>query len=98
MDEIFNLPGLKTGIPVIIFGHEFSLEDAMSLDANGSLDEIKSAQKKLAEMGLYGGSIDGILGRETQFAIGRYQIDKDLPISCVLDARTIGKLLNLPTH
>jgi len=88
IDEIFSLAALKGGIPVIIFGHEFSFEDAMSLNEDRPLEEIKSAQKKLAEMGLYGGRIDGVLGKRTQFAIGRYQKDQGLPISCVLDART----------
>ncbi|UCE40656.1 MAG: L,D-transpeptidase family protein [Candidatus Aminicenantes bacterium] len=94
VDEIFKLSTLKAGIPVIIFGHEFSLEDALSLAEERPFEKIKSAQKKLTEMGLYKGRIDGILGRQTQFAIGRYQIDQDLPISCVLDARTLGALLN----
>jgi lipoprotein-anchoring transpeptidase ErfK/SrfK len=93
IDEIFNLPALKVGIPVIIFGHEFSIEDAISMDEERPLDEIKSAQKKLTEMGLYKGKIDGILGRQTQFAIGRYQKDQNLPISCVLDGRTMDLLL-----
>jgi lipoprotein-anchoring transpeptidase ErfK/SrfK len=30
MDEIFSLSGLKVGIPVIIFGHELTLEEAKS--------------------------------------------------------------------
>ncbi len=98
MDEIFSIPAIKVGIPVIIFGHEFSLEDAMSLAIGRTLDEIKSAQKKLADMGLYSGKIDGILGRQTQFAIGRYQKNRGLPISCLLDARTTGMLLNRPTQ
>jgi peptidoglycan hydrolase-like protein with peptidoglycan-binding domain len=98
MDEIFSIPSVKVGIPVIIFGHEFSLEDAMSLAIGRTLDEIKSAQKKLADMGLYSGEIDGILGKQTQFAIGRYQKNWGLPISCVLDARTTGMLQNRPTQ
>ena len=92
MDEILNLPELKVGIPVIIFGQELSLKDAMSLNEERLLDEIKTVQKKLAEMGLYAGKIDGILGRQTQFAIGRYQKSQDLPINCVLDTRTAGLL------
>lgn len=98
MDEIFGLPALKVGVPVIIFGREFSLEDAMAQEKGRPLDEIKSVQKKLAAMGLYRGQIDGFLGRQTQFAIGRYQKEQDLPISCVLDARTVGLLLNHLTH
>ncbi len=98
IDEIFGLPALKTGIPVIIFGYELSLEDAMSLAEQRPLDEIKSAQKKLSEMGLYKGQIDGIPGRQTQFAIGRFQKKQDLPLSCVLDTRTAELLLNLPNH
>ena len=92
MDEIFSLPALKVGIPVIISGQEVSLEDAMSLNEERPLDEIKSVQKKLLELDLYQGKIDGILGRQTQFAIGRYQKSQGLPINCVLDTRTAGLL------
>ena len=96
MDEIFNLSALKNGIPVGIFGYEFSLEELMSLEEERPKDIILAAQKKLSEIGVYKGSIDGILGRQTQFAIGRFQKDQGLPISCVLDARTVNLLLNFP--
>jgi len=96
MDEIFNLSALKNGIPVVIFGYEFSLEDLISLEEERPFEMIKDAQKKLSEIGVYKGSIDGILGRQTQFAIGRFQKDQGLPISCVLDAQTVDLLLNIP--
>jgi hypothetical protein len=96
VDEIFNLSSLKVGIPVIIFGYEFSLEELMSLDEERSPDIIKTAQKKLFKMGVYKGSIDGIIGRQTQFAIGRFQKDQGLPVSCILDARTVERLFNIP--
>ncbi len=96
MDEIFNLSALKNGIPVVIFGYEFSLEDLMSLEEERPKDIILAAQKKLSKIGVYKGSIDGILGRQTQFAIARFQKDQGLPISCVLDARTVELLLNIP--
>lgn len=96
MDEIINLSALKVGIPVVIFGHEFSLEELMSLEDERSSDMIKAVQRKLSKIGVYKGSIDGILGRQTQFAIGRFQKDQGLPVSCVLDARTVDLLLNIP--
>lgn len=96
MDEIFNLSALKNGIPVLIFGYEFSLEELISLEEESPLEMIKAAQEKLSQMGVYKGRIDGIIGRQTQMAIGRFQKDKGLPVSCVLDARTVEQLLNLP--
>lgn len=95
IDEIFNLSTIKVGIPVLIFGYEFSLEELMSLEEERPKDIILAAQKKLSKIGVYKGSIDGILGRQTQFAIGRFQKDQGLPISCVLDARTVELLLNI---
>ncbi len=89
MDEILNLSSIKVGIPVVITGSEFSLNDKIILEEERSLDDIKAVQKKLAEMGLFKGKIDGTLGRQTRFSIGRYQIAQGLPISCALDSRTI---------
>jgi len=95
LDEIFNLSSLKVEIPVVIFGYDFSLEDLMSLEEERPKDIILAAQKKLSKIGVYKGSLDGILGRQTQYAIGRFQKDQDLPVSCVLDLRTMERLLNI---
>ena len=95
MDEIFNLSALKNGIPVLIFGYEFSLEELISLEEESPLEMIKAAQEKLSQMGVYNGRIDGIIGRQTQLAVGRFQKDQGLPVSCVLDIRTVELLLNL---
>jgi lipoprotein-anchoring transpeptidase ErfK/SrfK len=96
IDEIFNLPMLKVGIPVFIFGYDFALKDKIFLEEERSVDEIRSVQKKLEEIGLYMGMIDGVLGKQTRFAIGRYQKEQGLPISCVLDSRTVESLMDLP--
>ena len=96
MDEIFNLSILKVGIPIVIFGYEFSSEELMSPEEEKPLEIIKAAQKKLSKIGVYKGSIDGIIGRQTQLAIGRFQKDQGLPVSCVLDDRTVELLLNIP--
>lgn len=93
VDEIFEIPALKVGIPVIIIGQDFSRDDAVSMNAERPVEDIKSAQEKLAELGFYKGKMDGILGRQTQFAIGRFQKDRGLPISCLLDGRTADLLL-----
>ncbi len=82
------------GIPVIIIGREFSL-DAISMNAKRPVEDIRSAQEKLAELGFYEGKIDGILGRQTRFAIGRFQKNRGLPISCLLDGRTADLLFTL---
>ena len=57
MDEIFNLSALKNGIPVVIFGYEFSLEDLMSLEEERPKDIILAAQKKLSKIDREGGVV-----------------------------------------
>lgn len=95
MDEILNLATIKVGIPVVIFGYDFSLEDMTLLEEERSLDDIKSVQTMLEKMGFYEGKIDGVLGRLTRFAIGHYQKDQGLPISCVLDSKTTNMIEKL---
>ena len=94
MDEILNISMLKVGVPVFIFGFEFSLQDKSNLEEERSIEDIRAAQKKLATMDLYMGKVDGVMGRQTQFAIGRYQKEQGLPISCALDTRTIKSLID----
>ncbi len=96
MDEILNLPSIKIGIPVLIFGHEFSQKDKNILEEERSVDDVKAVQTILTEMGFYDGKIDGVLGKQTQFAIGRYQKDQGIPITCVLDSRTLELFMKLP--
>jgi len=95
MDEILNLPTIKIGIPVVIFGYDFSLEDKILLERERSLEDIKAVQTLLVEMDFFEGTIDGVLGRLTRFAIGCYQKDQDLPISCALDSQTTKMMMKL---
>jgi hypothetical protein len=55
-------------------------------------DTVKQIQSSLRGQGLYGGPIDGIMGRETEQAIAAYQQKQGLPRTAVLDARTVQAL------
>jgi general secretion pathway protein A len=55
-------------------------------------DEVRDAQTALKDLGLYDGEIDGLYGRRTIEAVGRYQAQNDLPQTRALDEGTIERL------
>lgn len=55
-------------------------------------EEVKEAQIVLQEMGLYDGKVDGIYGRKTVAAVGKFQEQNDLPRTRTLNEPTQQKL------
>jgi len=53
-----------------------------------SQEQIREAQKQLKQAGFYQGSIDGLLGQQTQEAIREYQKARGLPQTGQLDEPT----------
>jgi len=53
---------------------------------------IANVQSQLQSLGYYYGSIDGILGPQTQQALTRFQRDHGLPVTGAIDPNTIGSL------
>jgi len=56
------------------------------------VDEIREIQRRLIEQGYRVGRVDGILGPQTRYAIGRFQVANGLPVTNDLDRRTIDRL------
>jgi peptidoglycan hydrolase-like protein with peptidoglycan-binding domain len=56
-------------------------------------DQIEQAQQQLKSQGLYPGPVDGVMGAETQQAIGQYQRKKGLTETATLDHATMQSLL-----
>lgn len=54
--------------------------------------EVRDAQTVLQEMGLYDGKVDGIYGRKTTAAVGKFQEQNDLPHTGTLNRPTQEKL------
>jgi peptidoglycan hydrolase-like protein with peptidoglycan-binding domain len=54
--------------------------------------EIKGAQEKLRDQGLYHGRIDGVLGPETKQALQQFQQKNGLAVTATLDQQTMDKL------
>jgi hypothetical protein len=50
------------------------------------------AQIRLRQLGYYRGSIDGLIGRGSRYAISRFQYDYRLPPTGYLDQRTLRAL------
>lgn len=57
-------------------------------------DDIRWAQLELRNMGLYHGSLDGVVGPQTKRAIDQFQRDNGLSRTAVLDAQTFDALTN----
>ena len=57
-----------------------------------SLEQRMEIQRKLSDIGLYKGTIDGILGTGSKRAISTYQEQNSLPSTGVIDAETFAKL------
>jgi len=55
-------------------------------------DDIRWAQLELRYRGLYKGSLDGVLGPETRWALAQFQKRKGLGQTASLDAQTWGAL------
>jgi Putative peptidoglycan binding domain len=53
---------------------------------------VIAVQKDLANLGYYHGSIDGIYGRNTRDAVGRYQAEHNLTVTGTLTAQTLQAL------
>jgi hypothetical protein len=60
--------------------------------AQSSNGVVSSVQSQLAKRGYYRGTIDGVLGDQTEAAIARYQEDNDLSVTGVVTAATLQSL------
>jgi peptidoglycan hydrolase-like protein with peptidoglycan-binding domain len=59
-------------------------------------DNIRWAQVELRNMGLYGGSLDGIEGPETKRALDQFQRNSGLKRTAMLDPQTSDALVGNP--
>jgi peptidoglycan hydrolase-like protein with peptidoglycan-binding domain len=75
-------------------GPQASTQQNQSGQQNASQSEIQQAQQQLKQQGLYNGSIDGIVGPETQTALMKFQREQGLPETAQLDQQTMGRLMN----
>jgi len=61
---------------------------------NLSKDDIRWAQLELRNMGLYNGSLDGVVGPETKHALTEFQKSNGLEPTAQLDQQTADALLD----
>ena len=53
---------------------------------------VSAVQSELAKLGYYNGTIDGVLGDETEASLARYQQDQDLSVTGTVNAATLQSL------
>jgi len=61
--------------------------------ANLSKDDVRWAQLELRNMGLYNGSLDGVIGPETKRALAGFQKSNGLQQTTTLDQQTVDALI-----
>ena len=74
----------------------FATSHNLGTSANLWKDDIRWAQVELRNMGLYNGSLDGVVGPETQRALGQFQKNKGLDRTAMLDPQTLQALIGNP--
>lgn len=57
-----------------------------------SQSQVQQAQEQLKSAGLYRGSVDGVMGPETQTALMKFQREQGLPETAQLDQQTMQRL------
>ena len=55
--------------------------------------QIQQAQQQLKTQGLYRGTVDGVMGPETQTALSKFQQKQGLPQTAQLDPQTMSALM-----
>lgn len=75
---------------VIILGVQGAF--SVSYRRGSSGDTVKQIQKKLANLGYYTGSIDGIYGSKTEAAVRAYQRDYGLTVDGIAGTNTLASL------
>lgn len=87
IDELFQHSELAAGMELFICGSEIKLEDRPWL-LHPDPKKVRAVQARLRDAGFYGGALDGQLGRASREALGRYQVEHKLPLTCQLDSAT----------
>jgi hypothetical protein len=93
IEELFDFPDLGVGTPVSIVGEQMKREDIGFLKKSRSPDEVRRLQSRLKDLGFYSGELDGVLGRRTRVALGKFQSARLFPVTCALDRRTSEALI-----
>ena len=83
---------------IVIASIGFVYENTQTLSSIGSRgEEVRQIQKKLKELGLYNGSIDGIYGTATQKAVRQFQKNCGLTADGIAGPKTL-KYLGLQSN
>jgi hypothetical protein len=83
--------GAKTGGDVGA-GGDTGMKQDLGGAVHASKMQVKDAQQKLKDQGLYNGDIDGLIGPQTRSAIKQFQQSKGLTVNGKLDEKTLNAI------
>ncbi|MBN1550820.1 L,D-transpeptidase family protein [bacterium] len=92
MDELFACKTITTGIPVVITGNTITNDMLECMEKLKDRETVIRIQTRLKSLNYYTDIVDGKCGKKTFIAIGKFQSNKNLVVTCYPDAQTM-KLL-----
>lgn len=90
IEELFEW--VPVGTPVRIEDQPFRIQRTLKYEISGA--DVVQLQRKLRSLGYLEGRADGLFNKDTEGAVKRFQYDKGLKVTGVVDRKTLD-LLNL---
>lgn len=84
---VLALSGIGSAPAALAHGRH-SLENA---------EQVRQVQEKLNDIGYHAGSVDGVLGPQTESALRRFQQARNLDATGQIDSKTLAALNREPT-
>lgn len=88
IEELFEW--VPVGTPVRIEGQPLRIKRTLAYSKSGP--DVVQLQMKLRQLGYLEGRADGLFSRETETAVKRFQHDKNLNVTGVVDQKTLNML------
>lgn len=88
IEELFEW--VPVGTPVRIMGEAFNIRRVLRYETTGM--DVVQVQVKLRKLGYLEGRADGFFNRDTEIAVKRFQHDKGLKATGIVDTKTLDML------
>lgn len=88
VEELFEW--VPVGTPVRIEDQPFRIQRSLKLEISGA--DVVQLQRKLSSLGYLEGRADGFFNRDTELAVKRFQHDRGLKVTGVVDRETLNLL------
>ena len=75
-----------------LFGNGSALAAAHGRHSSANAEQVRQVQQKLNDIGYHAGSVDGVLGPQTESALRQFQRARNLDATGRIDSKTLAAL------